>query len=154
VQVYGGHKSNFDGHSKRSISNIMAFAIVYQPQCMRIFPSLPVETGEGLFAEAYINNTCILASAGDMYLDLGSPCTPGAGLFAQIVLANNTILAPEGNGSASVHCGNETLSFDAWVATGSDPGTTLGAVPPSALIIEWARALLWSGLNATVGRGA
>ncbi len=125
----------------------MAFAIVYTPQCMRIFPSLPVESGNGLFAEAYINNTCILASAGDVYLDLGSPCVPGPGLAAQIVLANNSILAPAGNGSASVRCGAETLNFEAWAASGSDPGTTLGSVPPTAVIVEWARALLWSGLN-------
>ena len=30
--VYGGHKSNFDGHAKRSVSNLMVFPVVYKPQ--------------------------------------------------------------------------------------------------------------------------
>lgn len=139
--IYGGHKSNFDGHAKRSVSNIMAFPLVYQPQCMRIFPSLPLPSAGGFFAEGFVNNTCILTNPSDLYLDLGSSCTPGVGLALQIVLANNTVLAPAG-ATASVRCGNATLGFDTWMATGSDPGTTLGAVPPTAVILEWARDLL------------
>jgi hypothetical protein len=148
VHIYGGHKSNFDGHNKRSVSNLFAFPLVYLPQCMRIFPSLPIATVGSTWAEDFINNTCILAGAADWYLDLGaSGCAPGAAIATQIVLQNNTVLVPPGS-NASVRCGSRVLTFDEWVATGSERGTTLGAVPPSAQIIAWARTLL--GMSARV----
>jgi hypothetical protein len=142
-QVYGGHKSNFDGHAKRSVSNIMAFPLVYLPQCMRIFPALPRPSADGFFAEAFVNNTCILTDAADAYLDLGAAnCTPGPGLASQIVLANNSVYAPP-NSSAVVKCGGHVLAFQDWLATGSETGTTLvESIPPTAQIIEWVRALL------------
>lgn len=142
-QVYGGHKSNFDGHAKRSVSNLMAFPLVYLPQCMRIFPALPLPSADGFFAEAFVNNTCILADAGDSYLDLGAAnCTAGPGLSAQIVLANNSIYAPPSS-AAVVKCGGQVLTFQEWLATGSETGSTLGGdVPSTPQIIAWARALL------------
>ena len=139
--VYGGHKSNW-GHAKRSEANLMAFALVYKNTCMRQFPFLPPPSPGGRFAEAYMGNTCILASAGDTYLDLGTDCRPGPSLASQIILANNTLLAPPGSGTGSVKCGDRTLSFSEWLASGSEPGTTLGEVPPTAEIIGWARSLL------------
>ena len=139
--VYGGHKSNF-GHAKRSEANLMAFALVYTSTCMRQWPALPPASPGGRFAEAFVGNTCILASAGDTYLDLGSDCAPGPALISQILLANNTLLAPPGASTGGVKCGSRTLSFSEWVASGSEPGTTLGAVPPTPVIIGWARDLL------------
>jgi len=139
--VYGGHKSNF-GHAKRSEANLMAFALVYTNQCMRQWPTLPPASPGGVFAEAYVGNTCILAEAGDVYLDLGADCVPGAALAAQIVLANNTILAPPGPDTASVKCGKNKISFSEWVASGSETGTTLGDLPDTKTIIGWARTLL------------
>ena len=121
----------------------MAFALVYKNTCMRQYPTLPPPSPGGLFAEAYINNTCILADADDTYLDLGTDCTPGSALISQIVLANNTILAPSGSDSAHVICGRSVYKFSDWVSSGSEPGTTLGDVPSTAQIIEWARALLF-----------
>jgi hypothetical protein len=139
--VYGGHKSNW-GHAKRSEANLMAFALVYKNTCMRQFPFLPPASPGGLFAEAYVSNICILAEAGDTYLDLGSDCAPGPALASQIVLANNSIYAPPGPGTGSVLCGRATLSFAEWVASGSEPGSRLADVPPTAQIMEWARTLL------------
>ena len=145
VHVYGGHKSNFFGHNKKSITNLLLFPIVYLPQCMRIFPSLPVATSDARWAEQFVNNTCILAGATDWYLDLGPDgCAPGAAIATQIVLENNTVLVPPGS-NASVRCGGAVLSYDEWMATGSERGTTLGTVPPTAQIIAWARALLGMG---------
>lgn len=120
----------------------MAFAIVYKNTCMRQFPFLPPASPGGLFAEAYVNNRCILAEAGDTYLDLGSDCVPGATLANQIVLANNSVYAPPGAGTANVLCGGVNVSFETWVSSGSEPGSVLADVPPTAQIIEWARALL------------
>ena len=145
VHVYGGHKSNFDGHNKRSVSNLMLFPIVYAPQCMRIFPSLPVATADAHWAEQFVSNTCILASAADWYLDLGPDgCAPGAAVASQIVLENNSVLVPPGS-NASVRCGGTILTFAEWMATGSERGTTLGMVPPTAKIVARARAVLGMG---------
>ena len=139
--VYGGHKSNW-GRAKRSEANLMAFALVYTNTCMRQFPFLPPASPGGRFAEAYVGNTCILAEAGDTYLELGSDCTPGPALADQIVLANNTVLAPPGAGTGAVKCGGATLSFEEWLASGSEAGSTLGDVPPTPVILGWARSLL------------
>jgi hypothetical protein len=141
--VYGGHKSNFFGHSKRSASNIMAFPLVYQPLCLRIYAGLPTASPGGLFAEGYTNNTCVLASASDLYMNLGSPCAPGEpDLALRIRLGGNRVFAPAG-GQAGVLCGNATLPFEAWSATGADPGSVhVEGVPPSAQIVAWAAALL------------
>ena len=141
--VYGGHKSNFFGHSKRSVSTLMAFHLVYQPLCLRIYAGIPLASPGGIYAEGYVNNTCILASPSDLYMSLGSPCTPGeADLSLRIELGGNTVYAPAG-GRAGVQCGNQTLTFDAWVATGADPRSVLvEGVPSSAQIMAWAAALL------------
>ena len=54
----------------------------------------------------------------------------------------NRVFAPAG-GQAGVYCGNETLPFEAWSATGADPGSVhVEGVPPSAQIVAWAAALL------------
>ena len=142
VMIYGGHKSNFFGHSKRSTANLMAFPLVYQPLCLRIYAGLPLASPGGLFAEGYANNTCILASASDLYMSLGKPCEPGEpDLGLRIRLGGNKVYAPAGGGSVS--CGNTTLPFEAWAATGADPGTVLvEGVPSSDQIVAWAADLL------------
>ena len=141
--VYGGHKSNFFGHSKISANNIMAFPLVYQPLCLRIYAGLPPASPGGLFAEGYTNNTCVLASATDLYMNLGSPCVAGEpDLALRIRLGGNRVYTPAG-GLAGVLCGNATLPFEAWSATGADPGTErVEGVPSSAQIVAWAAALL------------
>jgi hypothetical protein len=140
---FSGHKSNFDGHSKKSISNLMIFPIVYKPQCGRWFPSLPLSSPDGIYAEAYINNTCILTSVTDQYMDFGAKdCLPGSSLASQIVLANNSLYAPS-NSSLNVLCGGNTYSLVQWLESGSEPGTRLiGEVPTTLYIIELARDLL------------
>jgi hypothetical protein len=142
VMIYGGHKSNFFGHSKRSTANLMAFPLVYQPLCLRIYAGLPLASPGGLYAEGYANNTCILASPTDLYMSLGKPCEPGEpDLSLRIRLGGNKVYAPAGGGGVS--CGNTTLPFEAWAATGADPGTVLvEGVPSSDQIVAWAADLL------------
>ena len=135
--VYGGHKSDFDGHAKQSYSNVLAFANVYGSRCVSIM-NLPHAAPNAFFAEAFYNNTCILTSQGDVYLDLGS-CTPDATLPNRMILGGNRVFVP---GSAtSVTCG-KSFQFADWIATGLDPGTTVGEVPPTPTIIAMARSLL------------
>lgn len=54
--VYGGHKSDFDGHGKLSFRNINAYSLVYGAYCMSIM-SLPHASADGHYNEGYYNNT-------------------------------------------------------------------------------------------------
>ena len=61
----------------------------------------------------------------------------------------NRVFAPAG-GQAGVYCGNETLPFEAWSATGADPGSAhVEGVPPSAQIVAFFAAGLHSFISAT-----
>ena len=135
--VYGGHKSDFDGHGKRSYNNIMAFANVYGSKCVAIM-NLPHASPNPFFAEGFYNNTCILTNAGDAYLELGS-CTPDATLANRMLLGGNTVMVPEKKTTAT--CG-KTYAIADWLATGLDVGTTVAEVPTTAAIIQMARTLL------------
>ena len=44
--VYGGHKSDFDGHSKRSFNNIHVYPFVYEDVCFSIM-NMPLEAPGG-----------------------------------------------------------------------------------------------------------
>lgn len=54
--VYGGHKSDFDGHGKVSYGNLNAYSYVYEVVCASI-SSLPLATPDGHMNEGYYNNT-------------------------------------------------------------------------------------------------
>lgn len=136
--VYGGHKSDFDGHGKQSYNNILAFANVYGSKCVGI-GNAPHASPNPFFAEGFWNNTCILADAGDTYLDIGD-CTADATLANRVILGNNKIMSPGGS-SAPVNCG-KSFAFSDWIALGLDVGTTLSDVPPTPQIIQMARDLL------------
>eukprot|EP00051_Salpingoeca_urceolata_P012202 m.151344 g.151344 ORF g.151344 m.151344 type:complete len:412 (-) comp17408_c0_seq6:91-1326(-) len=62
--VYGGMKSNFEGHTKRSSNNVHAYASVYGDACLN-----GINQVSNHYAEGYYNNTCILAKANDKYVD-------------------------------------------------------------------------------------
>jgi hypothetical protein len=136
--VYGGHKSDFDGHRKQSFNNILAFANVYGSKCVGI-GNAPHASPNPFFAEGFFNNTCILANTGDPYLQIGD-CVADATLANRVVLGGNKIMSPGGT-AASISCG-KTYSFNDWIALGLDVGTTLSDVPASADIITMARNLL------------
>lgn len=135
--VYGGHKSDFDGHAKRSVGNLFAYANVYGARCLSI--SLPLADPTGLWAEGFVNNTCVLADAGDTYLNMDgcSPTDPTFGL--RMLVGNNSVYAP--GADVMVSCG-KSMPFSQWQAYGLDKGTTVGDAPASATIIGWAAALL------------
>ncbi len=135
-EVYGGHKSDFDGHAKRSMNNVHAYSNVYGAKCVGIM-NLPHAAPNDFFAEAYSGNKCILAADAG-YLDMGS-CTPDATLANRMILGNNTIYTP--NAAPTVSCG-KTYSFKDWVALGLDVGTTAATLPDAATIIGWARETL------------
>lgn len=136
-EVYGGHKSDFDGHAKQSYNNVMAFANVYGSRCLSIM-NLPHASPNAYFAEGFVNNTCILTNSGDVYLDLGS-CTSDSTLPNRMLLGNNRVMVP--GSMTSVTCG-KTYSFSDWMALGYDAGTTISDVPTTADIIAMGRAVL------------
>ena len=71
ILAAGGHKSDFDGHSKHSYNNYMIYPYVYGPYCAAIF-TMPEPTPNGEFDEGYWNNTCVLATAADYYFTIQS----------------------------------------------------------------------------------
>ena len=67
--VYGGHKQNFDGHSKRGFSNVYVYPQVYGDKCVdeetqgeKTHTSGPHGLPPAGYAEAYTDNICILAA--------------------------------------------------------------------------------------------
>lgn len=137
-EVYGGKKSDFDGHAKVTHDSIHAYSNVYGSKCVGIM-NLPHASPNSYFAEGYFNNKCVLSSSGDAYLDLGSPCAVDSTLANRMLLGNNSIFAP--NATVGVSCG-KSYTFAEWAATGADPGTTVADLPPAATIIAWARDML------------
>jgi hypothetical protein len=139
-QVYGGHKSDFNGHQKVSTNNVMAFAYVYGYRCAGIFGN-PTPG----FNEGYANNTCLLSvGAGTPYLDLGSNCDVSDPSTITVTTHNNAVYAPDDTITVSA-CG-KSLSFAQWMQLGIDAGSTLTpTIPPTTQIIAWARNLLLTG---------
>ena len=117
---------------------MLAFANVYGSKCVGI-GNAPHAAPNSFFAEGFWNNTCILASAGDTYLDIGD-CRADATLANRVVLGGNRVLSP-GAAAAPVNCG-KTYAFADWIALGLDTGTTLGDVPPTPQIVQLAHAVL------------
>lgn len=96
--------------------------------------------------QGYYNNTCILAAAGDPYLDISGSCDPSNHDNFAFTSGNNTIFAPDASVTVNV-CGTSYNMAD-WLAVGADAGTTLSDMPSTPQIIAWASALLGIGSDA------
>lgn len=147
--MFGGHKSDFDGHSKESTGNLHVYASVYGDKCLGISAQILPTPG---YPEVYANNTCILASAGDPCVLLGGnggrPFPDPATFQTQVYLANNTVYVPGGNCTAS---GTPFDSYQSFQAAGFEAvnSTISGDMPSTAVIMSWAQALL-GGAGARV----
>jgi hypothetical protein len=135
--VYGGHKSDFDGHSKQSFGNLHVYPQVYGPRCFAILQAFPAPG----FAEEYFNNTCILANAGENVVTVPRVGNLKPADFAQrILLANNTVYVPGGSAPGPQGFAN----YSAFVEAGFDAGTVLRAdMPDGKTIAEWGAALVF-----------
>ncbi len=141
--VYGGHKSDFDGHSKRSDSNLHVYSSVYGDRCVGIGAQFLPVAG---FQEAYTNNTCIIGTvSGEVYgLPFQDAFThqdvANASEFqARFISGNNTIYiagVPRGLGPFK--------NFSDFVASGYEvaPSTIVSELPSADTIMQWGRALL------------
>jgi len=147
--VYGGHKQNFDGHSKVSSHNLHIFPQVYGVKCIdeetegeSIGTAGPYGLPPRGYAEGYTNNVCVLPTAGAPYMVSGGKLSDPTTVQASLMLGNNTIYAPSGD--VSVTMGGETVSFTQFQAAGFDASSSASAeMPTNNQIIGWARPLLW-----------
>merc|ERR1712194_109874 len=144
--VYGGHKANFDGHSKRSFFNIHVHPQVYGTKCID-------EEGEGQdthtsgpyglppagYAEEYTDNICILPSAGTPYMVAAGSLQDRKDFNTGLVLRNNTIWIPGGDSASLVSVGGTQVSFADFQKSGFDPSSRVVAGAPSMdQIVAWA----------------
>jgi hypothetical protein len=91
------------------------------------------------FPEVYVNNTCILAAAGQPVLGLDSRPIPPPVNFT-ITLGGNTIYAP--NSDCVVNF-DKSVSFQEFQAQGYDSGSVVnGTMPDAQTIISWGQQLL------------
>jgi len=145
--VYGGHKQNFDGHSKRGFNNVYVYPQVYGAKCV------DEETeGEGThtsghgglppagYAEAYTDNICILAP-GAPYLSIGGDLGDSKDFNDGLHLRNNTIYQAGGN--VKVVVSGQTLAFEDFQKRGFDPSTKVsGEMPSVDQITDWGKQIL------------
>ena len=158
--VGGGHKNNYDGHSKHATHNVYAWPSIYGPRCFGFFSTF-METIFGA-PEIFADNVCIQDSMQHpqsgyealWILETVGPqqhC-PRAGdadfwglknLSQMIALANNTVYVPAG-GNLSIGCGQLPPAFNDYAAMGWDQGGSkvVKGLPTSAEIIDMARALV------------
>lgn len=103
--VYGGHKSDFNGHNKRSEGNLNVYPQVYGPRCL--FVPLPDPSLGRQFSEAYVGCTCVLAEQGGVYLHINN-CANVMPETITLMLGNNTVYAPKAQVRVGVGMGVET----------------------------------------------
>lgn len=133
--MYGGHKSDFSGHSKRSFDSLYVYPSVYGPKCLEVAQLLPAAG----FAEVFQNNTCILA-AGQPVVQVPRLAGLGPAAFAaSIALRSNTVYTPSGDAPAPQPFGN----YSSFIAAGYDTSRLVAGVPDAATVMAWARALLF-----------
>jgi len=145
--VYGGHKQNFDGHSKRGFSNVYVYPQVYGAKCVdeeTEGESTDTSGPHGLppagYAEAYTDNICILA-AGAPYLSVGGDLDDIKDFQAGLQLRNNTIY--QAGGAVHVTVSGQTISFQEFQHRGFDnTSTTHNGIPSIDTINRWAKQLL------------
>ena len=128
--VFGGHKSDFQGHNKLSFGNVNAYPGVYGPRCVML-QALPQvgpnsrdgKYGEGNWDEAYVSNKCILATNDETYIQVGGQCDTTDKAKFSFMLGDNQLYSPGAKVKLSI-CGKK-FEFADWMKTGLDAGTTL-----------------------------
>ena len=145
--VYGGHKQNFDGHSKRGFGNVYVYPQVYGAKCVdeetegeSTHTSGPHGLPPAGYAEAYFDNICILA-AGAPYLSVGGSLDDLKDFNAGLQLKNNTIY--QAGGQIEVIVSGKKTSFNDFQRRGFDPTSkTSGDMPSVEQITAWGKQLL------------
>ena len=136
--VYGGHKSDFDGHSKWSYDNLHLYASVYGDRCVEIGAQVLPLPG---FPDIYANNTCVLVPNAEC-IDLGQAAAgfpaPGADMASRFQFYNNTIYSTNGINCAA-HGGpfNTMADFVSKGFESGPPSTFISETPSAATMVQW-----------------
>jgi len=139
--VYGGHKSDFDGHSKISRNSLHVFPFVYLPVCFSVSTQGPPPKG---YAETYVNNTCIL-HANEAYINIdGTDLTDFTQVDDGFVVGHNTIYVPGGADGAMVKGANDqVVTAKKFKSLGHDETSKFIDENPTAdMILSWAKDML------------
>ena len=144
VCLYGGHKSDFDGHSKWSYENLHLYASVYGDRCMLISAQLLPQPG---FPDIYANNTCVVVPGAEC-LDLGQGGSgfpnPGAEFFNRTQWYNNTVYSTEGKNC--VAGGGPWKTMADFVSKGYEgpgsPSTFISTLPSADTMVGWIKQKL------------
>ena len=137
VHLFGGHKSDFAGHDKRSYNSLYAFAKVYYPVCLALY-STPLPG----HSEAYYNNTCILPRSLPLVYGFANGCVPGDPSLLHVEMHGNTIYAYN-TSAVFFSCGSVHYGLQEWQALGYDSGTEVREGPPSTgQIVDWMARML------------
>ena len=146
--IYGGHKQNFDGHSKHASFNVYVYPQVYGVKCideeqqgMDTHTSGPDGLPPPAYAESYESNICILPSAGDPVFVGGGVLDGPARFAASMKMKNNTIYVP--GGKATVVLSGEHATYDKFQALGFDQTSRVsGDMPSHDRVIAWGKQLI------------
>lgn len=145
--VYGGHKVDFDGHSKTSYANIHVYPMAYFQACLAAScQNLPPKG----YGETYDSNTCILPSQGTVYIRLDDTDLKDAATIRDgLAVSNNTLYAPGGaDGAVVLGSGGANITVASWLALGYESGLkVVDGKPDPSTLIDWAKTLLMSGGN-------
>ena len=145
--VFGGHKQNFDGNSKRGFNNVYAYPQVYGAKCvdeetegLSTGTSGPYGLPPAGYGEAYFNNICVL-DEGAPYLSVGGSLDDRKAFEEGLDLSNNTIYSV--GGSVDVTVSGTTTTLAKFQGKGFDLTSSVsGDMPTPDVIVAWARPLL------------
>jgi len=132
--IYGGCK-NYLGHDKSCTNNV----IVYPGIPERSYWGRKCQTDDnGEFANQYYHgNQCITAD-GDFFT--WAKCNVGNLNSTVYQTWNNTFYSQ--NAAFNVHCGEQTLDFQAWQRLGQERGSIVRPTPTVAQIIAMGKTVL------------
>eukprot|EP01062_Namystynia_karyoxenos_P023974 TRINITY_DN19300_c0_g1_i1.p1 TRINITY_DN19300_c0_g1~~TRINITY_DN19300_c0_g1_i1.p1 ORF type:complete len:935 (+),score=273.61 TRINITY_DN19300_c0_g1_i1:66-2870(+) len=148
--MFGGHKQNFDGHSKAGFRNIYVYPHVYRPTCLNeqgqgegIGTSGPYGLPPAGYAEEYHDNICILQAPDDFYVySVGNASDP-SDYRKGVVLGNNTVYIPGGDSGDNIAVHGRHLTLEAFQKKGLDPGSKIiDGKPPVDQVSKWVKTML------------
>jgi len=140
--MFGGTKSDFDGHSTQSFNNLHLYSSIYGDRCLAIMAQILPLPG---FGSSYVNNTCVLVPNAQC-IDLGQSSNnfPSVDEFKQrVIFGNNTIYNTLGDACAA--SGGVWKTFKDFQDGGWEsgaPSTVISTLPSAETMIGWVKEKL------------
>lgn len=143
VLLYGGSKSFFGGHTKRTTDSLFMWPNLHGWGAAAMqYASVANASG---YDEHWSNNTVVLGAGssprGDGYVDL-QPCDLRDLDDPPVpMMSGNVVYSPAAK--LTVRCGKSDVPFATWQASGEDVGTqVLHQIPSDEVLVDLARHLL------------